>query len=387
MIIKSEKAVFFLISFFVFLSFFQGVNTSESAAMIRGIRVALIIFSLIIFAVILYARPKILQLQISGYIVLIYLIYCMLTLIQHPEALFGAWKLTELLYYVITVLICLNFSTKLPKHIFTIQKYCFDILLINLVISTVMFPDLAFNEINGAISYQLRGGIIPLNANELAAIAFMQACFFRKQKNWRQYVAIIIILMTQNRTSLPFIFLLFLSDKKWYPLIFMIAISAIIAGAEQIIALVFRDWGNFLTFNGRVILWTGVLNSMEHPQIFGDGFYVAHRFDSFDISFFQLENPNTFDNTFLDIYYDTGIVGLILFLALYFVFVAKLLRYNSECKFARYINGVFALFVLADAFMGPGYQTFGTTLTHFVLYLLAVENKKKSPSYSQMLRN
>ena len=369
-------------------SFLQGVNTGASAELVRQMRVAFVIAiqgTLLAVLATCFGHSLTFRPSASGFSLTLYILTCGFSLAGHPEWLFGTWKIFEFLMYVLWAYTA---SLLLRDRLVDVSQIGLNTLLTlvtaGVVLSIFVAPEIAWNTLPSIIPYQLRGGFLPINSNDLAMIlltgiiytSFAVARAFPR----RLFVLVLLALLvaTQNRTAVVYLmaFALFNSKFGW-----PVALIGLIAlGTDQSIistmgdAITRGDISNILTGNGRVIIWTSVLPEVKNAILLGYGFYVGHRFFSLSGGQFNLENVNTYDNTFLDILFDTGIIGLTAFILFIFSVGYRLYGTRLECLPRYYVRFMrwLAPFFLVDAVMGPTVQTFGLNLTVYTFAFLPV---------------
>ncbi|ACT59475.1 O-antigen ligase family protein [Hirschia baltica] len=369
-------------------SFLQGVNDGDTATLIRQIRMVVVIaVSCFLYVAILSSKKTQNRVDNTIVVTVLFLYFCVsiVSLIGHEQWRFGIWKLIEFSMYVgwsfyilktagISSLKITNFGMQL----------IFAFVLISILVSLVFYPNLAWNKIPSQIPYQLRGGILPINSNDLAMIFLVGILYFQiacrevKYNSWIVFIFLILLVATQNRTCLAFasIFMFFNIKHGW---VIALLGTALIVTTPEVITNIMEaatrgDIQNILTGNGRLIIWSGAFVEMKDNLLLGSGFYVGHRFSSFQAGHLFIDQSNTLDNTFLDIFFDTGFLGLCLFvtfICVIFIRVFGKVKPDYANTYFKFLRWLLPFFVL-DAFMGPTVQTYGLTLTIYSLLFLPI---------------
>ena len=143
------------------------------------------------------------------------------------------------------------------------------------------------------------------------------------------------------------------------------------------IILTFLTRGNdpeqLLSLSGRLYYWELGLKYFRESWLFGHGFYTGHRF-LFEIYPESNYFSNTFDNTWIDLLVDVGVLGVSLFLIFYFKLIKNIIQSKIHLK-KEFIFGFIFLFV--RSLTGATFETLTLYLIYLLLLTVIVDKQKK----------
>lgn len=243
---------------------------------------------------------------------------------------YSIWKALEILIGVASVAVVLTHynSKNNLKTLYEILIKYYILLLITVLIGAFISPQDAFTYSRGIFNFQLRGYIVPLNANSVAFMsAFCGLVFFIKIINRSErncgiidYIifsaSLVILILAQSRTSLVgfiislLIYMIFSRRYKLLISIFIILmiLSSISILKEGAVNYVVRGQSKELamSLSGRTVAWeSGWKLFLKSPYI-GNGFGSASRYDVL-----KGGTMSTMHGSIIEVLVGVGVVGFV----------------------------------------------------------------------------
>ncbi|MEJ5366520.1 MAG: O-antigen ligase family protein [Desulfosoma sp.] len=243
---------------------------------------------------------------------------------SHP--FYAIWKSIELAASILAAITAVSIPTE--DHLVTFNEVVIGVLYLlffSVCLGAIVFPQRAFIPSRGIFSYMLQGAILPINPNSVGLIAALVAIHtfssllnpFRMNTKistlLRLFFALIILILSQSRTSLIGFsvasILLMLLYKRMFLLILcsIIGFSLFFLGYyDFIVAFVMRGQSRdlFLSFSGRTYMWKTAWTYFLKSPFIGHGLASAGRFDLLGGG-----PASTLHGTFVEVAVGTGIVG------------------------------------------------------------------------------
>jgi|GEM_PF-5981806 len=371
---------FILLDILFFSTFLGGVRGDESPAIdyIRFVRIGVIIL-LFLWSMIIRLKRKKFKIPKAFYVYFLFICYSFITTFWAPEPYFALWKIFELTAILSIITLRFDFSNLGSQEAYYNR---FVILMMVAVIGVLLtgfiFPEEAFEGMyNSIINFRLHGSLYSMNSNDLGFWSGLLVCLTISRVN-RTFIYkslfftfLVILVLSQSRIFivLTFMYLVFhFIAKKRYMETFISALSFVIImfsyGLDILLIITRGDLSQVYNLHGRTYYWKLGYEAFVDNWLIGNGFYTGHRF-------LYMIDPNTyfsastFDNTWIDILVDTGVIGFFIFIV--FLFASYRGIRNSSSFYKNELNiGFFFLFV--RSFFGPSFETFSP----FLIYLLLI---------------
>lgn len=376
---RKYKVIFFILVLTTFLGGAREVGDISGINFIRQIRIACILTTFFFITFNLNFNKQLKKIKgIKTY--LFFLLFSLSTIIWAPQKLFLFWKIFEIFNFILFIF----WFNQLNYKEAYIQLYEFFLKLVGISVIGVLLTGLFFFEdgfeiLAGPVvvlKYKLHGSLYSFNSNDLgfwSGLLFLTEILKNSNKlkfNWKILIFGIILIFSQARVSIAItIFIItiyFLRKNLWYILLFLTTFFLVTFYYFQTIISFFSrgDQSQFTTLHGRTDYWEIALFYIQENLFFGHGFYTGHRF-LFEIYSQSDYSSNTFDNTWIDILIDTGLIGLSLILFMFLVLFKRILKIKtSEKKFL--LMGF--VFILIRSFTGPTFET----LTLYLIFLILI---------------
>lgn len=308
----------------------------------------------------------------------LYLFVCIVSIFFAIEKTFALYKLFEIiiLFFLIWRMFQLNHN-----FLFKEMIRFFEFTLMITLITALISPEVGFNQIPSIFPYQLKGSYFSLNPNDVGFLSCFVLVYLTyntiklKKKSYFKIIFFLIILfLSQSRIFIfsYFLFSFFIIPKTIKYFFIVLIPFAFDSIFEFFTPFFIRDKSisELSSINGRIFFWEEGINSfLENPWL-GKGFYTGHRF-LFEINKNSFFNSSTFDNTYIDILNDNGIIGLSILSIFLIKVLVTLIKYNK-------LFFILWLLVLLRAFFGPSFQVIHPILPIFYLLMIStIENKNK----------
>lgn len=380
---------------------------------IRLVRIAVMISLISTIGVKQFVEKKITLFQFRGAIGLmtIYSVMAMLSAVYSPMPLLSLWKGFEVFTFVFIFSYFLAKITTLPQleKFINLNWIILVSILVTVYIGAFATPERAFKQIPGALlPYQLMGVWPHVNPNTLAEISailslvilsrLLQVNFFSKKAiayGGMLIITLLTLILSQSRTSLfafglgTIVLLIFYKRPLLLFYTFLLFALLILLPEVRNVLINYVLRGQKLEFfysmSGRLYFWPLVWKIFKQSPLIGYGFYAGHRvgFYSIVMKRYGVGGLSTFDNTYLDVLFGIGLIGIIPFLSAIATIWKRFLFSLRDNKFpSEYQNRwetikieIFCVFliIMARSFTGPSFHIFHISLPLLLVIAVSTE--------------
>ena len=188
-------------------------------------------------------------------------------------------------------------------------------------------------------------------------------------------ITLFVLICSRSRTSLfYFMFFIFILNSSFKRVIFFLSFVAllIVQFWENLVTYVLRgqDFLFFSGFSGRLEIWKASWKVILDNIVIGNGYRtpiigIDHLLDS---------GVSTYDNTFMDVFYYTGVIGLI-FVLFFVINISKVIN-SGEKEYKSLLLWLYGV-VIVRALTGPTFHVMHiNTIFLIIILTLALRNRK-----------
>jgi hypothetical protein len=421
---KTENSIFskepsiFIALFLLYLTTFLGKprGAQELAQVpvdeVRLLRISVIAGLVLIIGLSQLIKKNIFTIPFKGPFgaMIIYSLIAMASAIYSPMPLLSVWKGFEVFAFTFVFCHLLEKTKSVDdlKCIVNLNWLILFLILSTAYLGALISPQKAFEEVSGTwLPYQLTGLWPRINPNSLAEISAVlsvvvlsrilgKATSFRSVAFYGSvlFLTFTTLVLAQSRTSfLAFglaAFLLLLFHRRLFISFFvLVLVSALIlvpSATGVLTTYVLRGQGQelFYSMSGRLYLWPLIFRIFMESPFLGYGFYAGQR-----MAFSQMLKRHsgisfsTFDNTYLDVLFGIGIIGMIPLLSVLAVTWTKLLVTLRPHYFIESVKNswrilrieLIAVFfvIMARSFTGPSFHCLHINLPILLTLILSTE--------------
>ncbi|XXK59468.1 O-antigen ligase family protein [Porticoccaceae bacterium nBUS_09] len=222
-----------------------------------------------------------------------------------------------------------------------------------------------------------------MNSNDLGCLSTALMAFFLclRRSPFGVAFSILFVVLSGSRVFLvvaTLLLILFAAresgsfTRRWasFAIIAVSAFGLVLVYIDPILMIMSRgDDTQLYTLHGRTFYWGLGLAAFIESPIFGSGFYVTHRFMDYLMPSYGFSSP-TFDNSFLDVAAGTGLIGLSLYIGLFFWMFRKSMSLRDDGL--RRFFFASTIILLARGLTGPGLVVYGHIFIYFIFVVMSL---------------
>lgn len=281
-------------------------------------------------------------------------------------------------YYIVFVIFFIKWGfSKDPKTLFSILLKSNLLLIFGGLFSFIFLNSISYNAYDSyTVSQKALSSFFPsVNPNSLTFSAIFLFIlldnfpyklnnFNRSHlKNILKFIILVIAFLARSRTSILFLIIYFILNKKYIQKYLFVLISfvlALIRFSNDIFIFILRgqSYDRLINLSGRIDAWKiFYYNYFKIKPFFGYGYGTKIQGLEQIIS----SGISTYDNTFIDVVYYVGLIGLIPFL----IFVFSVLKHSYKIKTNSRVLFWLLFLIIFRSFSGPSFHS-----VHFHTFLL-----------------
>lgn len=393
---KILQILFIMLFIATFLGGFREGSDTDYLRVLRIITLSLIFFTTCLLIMI---RPIPFLKSKHFFLISFFYLYGLISLLWSVSIPFGGWKIFEMVTVILLIyrIFCYEKFSKNDLNIFNLYIILLSLVVIFVLLSGFLYPNLAFEPLAGSIiPFKLHGSIYSMNSNDLGFYSSLLASIFLylyfDSKNIKYLflltLMILILFLSQSRSFMLILFgvyiYILMIKKKLKLSIFLLFLISIVFYVyfDQIQTNFYEfltrgDETQVLTLHGRLYYWSIAFEVISEYWLTGLGFYVGHRFLSNAIPSIPFSSP-TFDSTWLDIAVDLGIIGIIIIsLSLIYLYLDIKKIVNSQLRF---ILSISLLYLFVRSLTGPSFEVYNlfSILLLVMIYEVSKITRKKN---------
>lgn len=347
-LIKKKKFhnLFMYICLFLFVPIDYIARITDELTILTLLRIALCAFTFI-----LYIRRK----KLSVNILFIFFFTCLLnisTFLNHGSLVLAVYGH---LYLLLGICCFMEYHLERSDLIILYYRYCFFWIVLN-IFSILLWPKglyVAPGDMGTGINFLL-GNYNSFIKLILPALGIGYFLLKKKRISFKNYLFLwflvfVTYLLVDSMTSRVAVFLLAIFLLLFNQHIFAFGVNPVVSATIlTVVTFIFAlnpiEWmqmklaqitGKSLTFSGRTILWERMVDSIQHAILLGYGMQDRE----FLVDKFQLPYAGKAHNLIIQILYQTGIIGLLLFSLIFFAVSYCLLK-KTDGKIERCLKCV-----------------------------------------------